>query len=97
MIALSEAGAAVRLSPRAGRGRAALADRVRGGLRELLCQPFARREAPHPNPLPVRTGRGSERPVHASRANTRPKFSNDFNPILLCMGLFSRFLVRRPA
>jgi hypothetical protein len=33
--------------------------RVRGSLRELLTQLNALIEAPHPNPLPVRTGRGS--------------------------------------
>ncbi|MET4116892.1 hypothetical protein ABIB89_002805 [Bradyrhizobium sp. JR3.12] len=29
------------------------------------------------------------------RANFRSKFSNDFNPVLLCMGLFSMFLFGR--
>jgi hypothetical protein len=87
----------LRLSPRAGRGRAASADRVRGVLRELLCQLFARIEAPHPNPLPVRTGRGGYGALPASRAKIRQKFLNESNPILLCMGLFSHFLIRRPA
>jgi hypothetical protein len=59
MRTLHEAGSVLSLSPRAGRGRAALADRVRGSLRELLCLLYSLVEAPHPNPLPVRTGRGS--------------------------------------
>ncbi|MCP1829663.1 hypothetical protein ACVIHH_005719 [Bradyrhizobium sp. USDA 4518] len=48
----------LRLSPRAGRGRAALADRVRGALRALLSQLYVPIDAPHPNPLPARAGRG---------------------------------------
>ncbi|MET4065836.1 hypothetical protein ABID58_000610 [Bradyrhizobium sp. S3.2.6] len=92
MVALSEAGAVLRLSPHAGRGRAALADRVRGALRELLWQSFARREAPHPNPLPVRTGRGGERALPASLAIFLLKILNVSNAVLLCMGLFPSFL-----
>ncbi|MGY4283705.1 hypothetical protein ACVWXO_002925 [Bradyrhizobium sp. LM2.7] len=37
-------------------------------------------------------GGGNEGGVPASRTNSRPKFSNESNPFLLCMGLFSRFL-----
>jgi hypothetical protein len=59
---LPETGSVLSLSPRAGRGRTALAGRVRGSLRELLTQLCALMEAPHPNPLPVRTGRGSALP-----------------------------------
>jgi hypothetical protein len=55
---LFETGSVLSLSPSAGRGRAALADRVRGSLRELLCLLYSLIEAPHPNPLPVRPGRG---------------------------------------
>jgi|EndMetStandDraft_8_1072994.scaffolds.fasta_scaffold175499_2 hypothetical protein len=46
------------LSPHAGRGQTAQAGRVKGTLRELHWQLHALIEAPHPNPLPVRTGRG---------------------------------------
>jgi hypothetical protein len=45
------------LSPRAGRGRA-LSARVRGSLGAFLCLLYSLIDAPHPNPLPVRTGRG---------------------------------------
>jgi hypothetical protein len=44
------------LSPHAGRGQTAQAGRVKGTLRELHWQLHALIEAPHPNPLPVRTG-----------------------------------------
>ncbi|MET3989777.1 hypothetical protein ABIB94_003651 [Bradyrhizobium sp. JR7.2] len=47
-------------------------------------------------PLPSKGG-GNERPVPASHANFPPKFTNDSNPILLCMGLFSTFLIGRSA
>ncbi len=33
--------------------------RVRGSLHEFLCVLYSMIDAPHPNPLPVRTGRGS--------------------------------------
>jgi hypothetical protein len=56
---LHEAGSVLGLSPRAGRGRAALADRVRGSLRALNSILYSLIEAPHPNPLPARAGRGS--------------------------------------
>ena len=77
MGTLHEAGSALSLAPRAGRGigrlwrpssqetpkrsfgYAALADRVRGSLRELNSILYSLTEAPRPNPLPVRTGRGS--------------------------------------
>ena len=59
---LLETGSVLSLSPRAGRGRTALAGRVRGSLRELLWQLYALIDAPHPDPLPVRTGRGSALP-----------------------------------
>ncbi|GMP04281.1 hypothetical protein TM239_37920 [Bradyrhizobium sp. TM239] len=42
-------------------------------------------------------GGGSERPVPPSRAQIPSKFPNDSNAILLCMGLFSHFLIGRPA
>jgi hypothetical protein len=58
MGTLHEAGSVLSLSPRAGRGRAALADWVRGSLRALSSILYSLIEAPHPNPLPVRTGRG---------------------------------------
>jgi hypothetical protein len=35
--------------------------RVRGALHALLCQLYSLIDAPHPNPLPVRTGRGGVR------------------------------------
>jgi hypothetical protein len=84
-------------TPKRSFGYAATADRVRGSLRELLRQSFAWIEAPHPNPLPVRTGRGSEGLVAAPRADFGLKFSNDFNVVHQCMGLFSAFLIGRPA
>lgn len=47
----------LRLAPLAGRGRTALAGRVRGSFRELHDLLSLLIEAPHPNLLPVRTGR----------------------------------------
>jgi hypothetical protein len=45
-------------SPRARGEIGSLAIRVRGSLHALLTQFYALIEAPHPSPLPVRTGRG---------------------------------------
>ena len=45
-------------------------------------------------PLP-RKGGGNERTEAPSRTNFSRKFLNDFNVVLLCMGLFSTFLVDR--
>ncbi|MFK4720052.1 hypothetical protein ABIE89_001152 [Bradyrhizobium niftali] len=47
--------------------------------------------------LGPRKGGGNERAVPASHENLGPKFSNDSNPVLLCMGLFSPFLIGRPS
>src|SRR3954465_16093176 len=51
-----------RLSPLAGRGRIALAIRVRGSLRELLGQLHARIEGPPPPPPPPPTRGGGGAP-----------------------------------
>ncbi|SCB52235.1 hypothetical protein GA0061098_101716 [Bradyrhizobium shewense] len=48
--------------------------------------------APPSLPLPHRGG-GNEEGTPPSHARIREKFSNDYNPILLCMGLFSTFLI----
>ncbi len=53
-------------------------------------------EPPLSPTLPHKGG-GSERPVPASRVNLRQKFPNESNLFLLCMGLFSRFLIGRLA
>ncbi|MET4207952.1 hypothetical protein ABIB95_002760 [Bradyrhizobium sp. LA2.1] len=71
--------------PLRGRGR----ERGRHELRPRLGPPLS--------PTLPRKGGGSERGLPASPANYRQKFSNDSNPILLCMGLFSTFLIGRPA
>jgi hypothetical protein len=39
--------------------------RVRGSLRTILWQLYALIEAPHPNPLPVRTGRGNRKSLRS--------------------------------
>jgi len=49
-------------SPRTRGEVGSLAIRVRESLRELLAQLFAPIDAPHPNPLPARAGRGSTLP-----------------------------------
>ncbi|MFK4652258.1 hypothetical protein ABIF97_002192 [Bradyrhizobium japonicum] len=73
------------------RAKLALEGRERGshGLRPLPGPPLS--------PTLPRKGGGSERPVPASHANSLPKFPNDSNPVLLCMGLFSTFLIGRPS
>jgi hypothetical protein len=54
---LERVRAALCLAPLAGRGRIALAIRVRGSLRVPLCLLYSLIDAPHPNPLPARAGR----------------------------------------
>jgi hypothetical protein len=81
-------------SPRARGEVGSLAIRVRGSLRELLSQLSVPIEAPHPNPLPVRTGRGN-RSVLTEDVMTVPSQCG-YAPLLLCMGLFSGFLDDAP-
>ncbi|MGY4317993.1 hypothetical protein ACVWW1_007320 [Bradyrhizobium sp. JR3.5] len=58
MMGFNSFHAHLRLAPPAGGGRIACnAIRVRGSLREFLSRLCALIEAPHPNLLPVRTGR----------------------------------------
>src|SRR6185436_17211404 len=71
--------------PLRGRGR-------ERGSRELRPLP-----GPPLSPTLPRKGGGSERFVPASHANFRPKFPNDSNPVLPCMGSFSIFLLGRPS
>src|SRR5881394_2659674 len=63
------------LAPLAGRGRIASTDAIRVRGYRSLDNHSSRREAPHPNPLPARAGRGSREtsavsPLPAQRRQT---------------------------
>ncbi|MET3968623.1 hypothetical protein ABID62_004704 [Bradyrhizobium sp. S3.9.1] len=70
---------------------------LRGRGRERGSHELRPLPGPPLSPTLPRKGGGDERPVPASHANFPPKFPNDSNPVLLCMGLFSTFLIGRPS